>query len=111
LIKQTTSDLAAIFQCFILDSYLNKLYDAMDPLSLTASIITVVGLASQTSKALRSLYNLRHAPREMLELANEVIEQPSCGNIADALSRSVSCKLSFLWFRKRPTTSPKMLSL
>ena len=44
----------------------------MDPHSLTASIITVVGLASQTSNALRSLYNLRHAPREMLELANEV---------------------------------------
>lgn len=49
----------------------------MDPLSLTASLIAVVGLASQTSKALRSLYNLRHAPREILELANEVIEQPT----------------------------------
>ncbi|KAH6722050.1 hypothetical protein BKA61DRAFT_166849 [Leptodontidium sp. MPI-SDFR-AT-0119] len=46
----------------------------MDPLSLTASLIAVVGLASQTSKALRSLYNLRHAPREILELANEVSE-------------------------------------
>lgn len=49
----------------------------MDPLSLTASIITVVGVASKTSKALRSLYDLRHAPREILELTNEVIEQPS----------------------------------
>ena len=83
----------------------------MDPLSLTASIIAVVGLASKTSKVLRSFYDLRHAPREILELTNEVMEQPSCGNTADALSRSVSCKLSFLWFRKLPTTSLKMLCL
>jgi hypothetical protein len=83
----------------------------MEPLSLTASIITVVGVASKTSKALRSLYDLRHAPREILELTNEVIEQPSCLNIADALPRSVSCKLYFLWFRKRPTIPSKMLSL
>ncbi|EED15181.1 hypothetical protein TSTA_046350 [Talaromyces stipitatus ATCC 10500] len=46
----------------------------MDPLSLTASIIVVLGLASETSKALRTLYDLRHAPREILELTNEVSE-------------------------------------
>lgn len=47
----------------------------MDPISLTASIIAVLGLASKVSNALRSLYDLRHAPQEILELANEVIEK------------------------------------
>ena len=49
--------------------------DVMDPLSLTASIITVVGAASQTSKALQYLYNLKNAPKEFLEFKNEVLEQ------------------------------------
>jgi hypothetical protein len=46
----------------------------MDPLSLTASIVAVIGAASQTSRMLRSFYDLRHAPQEMLELNSEVIE-------------------------------------
>ncbi|TGJ87592.1 hypothetical protein E0Z10_g1213 [Xylaria hypoxylon] len=46
----------------------------MDPLSLTASIIAVVTAAGQISKGLRSLYELRHAPQEVVELANEVNE-------------------------------------
>jgi hypothetical protein len=44
----------------------------MDPLSVTASIIAVVTAAGQISKGLRSLYDLRHAPQEVIELANEV---------------------------------------
>lgn len=51
----------------------------MDPLSLTASIIAVIGLASNISSALRSVYDLRHAPREILELANEVILEQKQG--------------------------------
>jgi hypothetical protein len=46
----------------------------MDPLSLTASIVAIIGATSQTSKLLRSVYDLRHAPQEMLELNNEVTE-------------------------------------
>ncbi|KAI0410478.1 ankyrin repeat-containing domain protein [Xylaria grammica] len=46
----------------------------MDPLSLTASIIAVITAAGQISKGLRSLYELRHAPQEVLALANEVNE-------------------------------------
>jgi hypothetical protein len=44
----------------------------MDPISITASVIAVIGAAAQTSKALRALYNLRNAPEEVFELTNEV---------------------------------------
>ncbi len=44
----------------------------MDPLSLTASVITVIGLAGQVSKGLRHLHNLSKAPQEILALENEV---------------------------------------
>ena len=45
----------------------------MDPLSLTAGILAVLGAASQTAKVLRAICGLRHAPREILELVNEVV--------------------------------------
>ncbi|GAW18675.1 hypothetical protein ANO14919_081560 [Xylariales sp. No.14919] len=62
----------------------------MDPLSLTASIIAVITAAGQISKGLRSLYELRHAPQEVLALANEVNElqallyliQKATGNVS-----------------------------
>ncbi|CZR68457.1 uncharacterized protein PAC_18356 [Phialocephala subalpina] len=46
----------------------------MDPLSITASVIAVIGAAKQTYKALLALYSLRNAPQEVLELINEVSE-------------------------------------
>ncbi|KAI1111812.1 ankyrin repeat-containing domain protein [Nemania sp. NC0429] len=46
----------------------------MDPLSITAGIISVIAATAQVSKGLRSLYELRHAPQEVLTLANEVSE-------------------------------------
>jgi hypothetical protein len=46
----------------------------MDPISVAASILTLIAAASQTTKGLRSLYSLRHAPREIIELTNEVLK-------------------------------------
>jgi len=43
----------------------------MDPLSLTASIIAVVGAASATVQALEKLRRLRHAPQQILVVLNE----------------------------------------
>lgn len=56
----------------------------MDPVSLAASLVTVIGAASQISKALRSLYKLRYAQEEILELMNEVTEQSVRSNLANA---------------------------
>lgn len=44
----------------------------MDPLSLTASIIAVIGAASATAQALEKLRSLRHAPQQILVVLNEV---------------------------------------
>ena len=43
-----------------------------DPLSVTASIIAVLGAAEGVSKTLAKIRNLRHAPEELLALINEV---------------------------------------
>ena len=76
----------------------------MDPLSLTASIITSVSLTSNTSEALRNLYDLRHAPREVLELGKEVSKNiffSVADYTADMNSRLSSCKVSCLWYKRR----------
>ena len=44
----------------------------MDPLSLTASIIAVIGAAKATSKGLRKLYKYRSASREIESLIKEL---------------------------------------
>lgn len=44
----------------------------MDPLSVTASILTVVGAASKVSKGLKLLKALREAPGELSNLLEEV---------------------------------------
>lgn len=44
----------------------------MDPLSLSASILAVLGAAGRTSQALEQILGLRHAPAELLALMNEV---------------------------------------
>ena len=43
-----------------------------DPLSITASIIAVVGAAEGVTKTLSKIKNMRHAPDELLALINEV---------------------------------------
>ena len=44
----------------------------MDPLSLTASIITVIGVGGQAAGALRKLASLKGAPEIILALNNEL---------------------------------------
>lgn len=51
----------------------------MDPLSLTANIISVVSAASDTLKRLQKSSYLRHAPQELLQFHNEV--RGSCVNL------------------------------
>jgi len=46
----------------------------MDPLSLTASIITVVGLAGSIGKSLKQLRQLRHIPDEVHTLINDIAD-------------------------------------
>ena len=43
-----------------------------DPLSITASIIAVVGAAEGVTKTLAKIRNIRNAPEELLALINEV---------------------------------------
>ena len=43
-----------------------------DPLSITASIIAVVGAAEGVTKTLTKIKNIRNAPEELLALINEV---------------------------------------
>lgn len=43
-----------------------------DPLSVTASIIAVAGLAKATAKGIDKIISKRHAPTLLLQLANEV---------------------------------------
>lgn len=44
----------------------------MDPLSLTASILAVLGATHTTGKLIKKLWSLKNAPTEILVLANEV---------------------------------------
>jgi hypothetical protein len=44
----------------------------MDPLSLTASLISIGGLLSAVAKSLKKVQNLYHADREINVLANEI---------------------------------------
>ncbi len=44
----------------------------MEPLSITASILTVLGAAGQVKKGLERLQSLKNAPQELCALTNEV---------------------------------------
>lgn len=44
----------------------------MDPLSLTASIVAIIGLTGNVGTVLEKLYRLRRAPEEVLALLNEI---------------------------------------
>ena len=52
----------------------------MDPFSLVAGILTILGTTSHTYKALLSLYKLKDAPHEVLELVNEVLSESFAPN-------------------------------
>ncbi len=45
----------------------------MDPLSVTANILAVLGAARAVASALESLIALKNAPAEFVKLSNEVV--------------------------------------
>lgn len=59
----------------------------MDPLSLTASIIAVVGAGSAVSKGLKKLLSTRNLPAIVLQLNNEVTDLQYVVRDVDALLR------------------------
>ena len=44
----------------------------MDPISVTASILTILGATAKASQALELVADLHHAPDQLLALMNEV---------------------------------------
>ncbi|KAI0188936.1 ankyrin repeat-containing domain protein, partial [Xylaria flabelliformis] len=62
----------------------------MDPLSITASIIAVITAVGQVTKGLRTLNELRHAPQEVLALADEVNEFQALTYLVQKATRNVS---------------------
>ena len=44
----------------------------MDPLSVTASLLAVLGAAGAAGRALQHMSDLRHAPDQLLALTNAV---------------------------------------
>ena len=44
----------------------------MDPLSLTASIVAIIGVGGQAAKAIKKLASVRGAPASILALHNEL---------------------------------------
>jgi hypothetical protein len=60
---------------------------SMDPLSITASVIAVVGAAQESGKvSLKFLRNLKNAPRELQELIDEVTQ---IGTVLDDVKSAV----------------------
>jgi hypothetical protein len=49
-----------------------RIFQSMDPLSVTASILAIVGAANQVYKGLAKIRALHHAPAELSALINEV---------------------------------------
>ena len=46
----------------------------MDPLSLTASIIAVLGAGGSVASGIERIVSLRHAPDALLALNNEIVD-------------------------------------
>ena len=46
----------------------------MDPLSLTASVIAIIGIGAQAAKAISKLASMRGAPDVLLALNNEIVD-------------------------------------
>ena len=59
----------------------------MDPLSITASILTIVGAGGALAKRLDRLLDLRHAPDILHALSNEVTELQNVVQTWDGLAR------------------------
>lgn len=56
----------------------------MDPLSLTASILAIIGAGGSVGKCLKKLASLRHAKRDLILLQEDVSElQSLVGSVSD----------------------------
>ena len=62
----------------------------MDPLSLTASIIAVLGAGGTVSKGLQRIRQLKHAPEILLQLNNEITDMNCLVLAVDELFRQCS---------------------
>lgn len=81
----------------------------MDPLSVTASIVAIVGAGSSLASGLRSIYALKDAPDELLQLNEELFHvqllvsaiQESCRQRGDRVSAEDQCdKLIFMTLKR-----------
>jgi len=71
----------------------------MDPLSVTASIVAIVGAGSSLASGLRSIYALKDAPDELLQLNEELFHvqllvsaiQESCRQRGNRVSAEDQC--------------------
>lgn len=59
----------------------------MDPLSLTASIITLLGAGGAVGKGIRKLIALRHAPKTLLLLEDEILYMQQVVTLSQDLFR------------------------
>ncbi|KAK3172849.1 hypothetical protein OEA41_006174 [Lepraria neglecta] len=79
----------------------------MDPLSMTASIIAVVGVGGTIGKGLAKIVALRHAPQIVLALNNEIADLQCVVQDIDDLLRRCSEMTDFL----PPTISSELTSI
>lgn len=65
---------------------------AMDPISVAASVLTVLGAAGTAGRALEHISQLRHASEHLIGLVNEVDQRKvHCKQSLIAVDRSRTC--------------------
>ena len=70
----------------------------MDPLSLTASILTILGAGQTIAKGLDRMRKLNHAPDVLLHLSNEITDMYLLNGSVDELAR---------WWTQHASTSER----
>ena len=62
----------------------------MDPLSLTASLIAILGVGGSISKGLRKIHQMKRAPEILLQLNNEITDLNVLVLTVDEIYRQLS---------------------
>lgn len=85
---------------------------AMDPLSISASIVALMGAAATASKAIEKLISLRKAPEQLRQLFNEVRSPRPC-LICGLAACDVETQLRWKWHLggQDPAPRPKEQSM